>query len=302
MAQTKKEWLVRTFKREILGPYTFEELVEAYDANQINLHDEIAVSEERWISAQTLTSARVREAARRKEPPPSQMVSQIIYAEKARPMEPALWHLLATSFIVFVVVFSGARMRKAEAEKPLVVLTQPNQSAATLSILLKGRQFKEALQFLQAHEASIANSASLQLIHMALSIREGKDLESVSNALMKLERRMEHSDELQFWRGYYLMRRGNYDEAKIEFLGLLPKRPNSASLNYNLAWAFFELGEKEKAETYFKIASSLDPEGVADSTLQHRLGYTNRTPSAGTLYPSELSLEFFVPLKGISLR
>jgi hypothetical protein len=51
----RKEWLVRTKTREVIGPFTQSELYSALNSHLFTLEDEIAQSGGFWVSAQALS-------------------------------------------------------------------------------------------------------------------------------------------------------------------------------------------------------------------------------------------------------
>ncbi len=61
---SKKEWLVRTKSREVMGPFTQTELVEQLNKNIISTQDEICNSNGNWISATILASRESDEITR----------------------------------------------------------------------------------------------------------------------------------------------------------------------------------------------------------------------------------------------
>jgi len=54
MANSSKNWLVRTRSRQVLGPFSQQELYEHLRQNTFTPEDEIAPHGKDWISAQTL--------------------------------------------------------------------------------------------------------------------------------------------------------------------------------------------------------------------------------------------------------
>jgi len=284
MMTAKQEWLVRTADREIEGPFSMEELVDAYTANRIKVCDSIALSGEKWISAQSLDCARFRASPRTEEPVP--VPSPVVVARPKNSLEPMLWHLLATTFVVTILLFFPKGFRSAASLSQNIAKADA-QAAQQLSSLLRGRHFKEALHLLNAREASIARSSSLQLIYAALSLHEKENLGKVAEIILGLK----HSEELQFWKGFQLMRQGDFAGASVELLSLLPKHSNNVPLHYNLAWTYLELGELGRAQLYFDRAWELDSVNLEGSALQRRLE-GGRAPSTGN---SSLPLEFFNP-------
>lgn len=61
---SKKEWLVRTKSREVIGPFTQSELLEQLNKSTFSIQDEICSSNGNWISANILASRDVDEVTR----------------------------------------------------------------------------------------------------------------------------------------------------------------------------------------------------------------------------------------------
>jgi tetratricopeptide (TPR) repeat protein len=61
---SKKEWLVRTKSREILGPFTQAELIEQLNRNTFSIQDEICGDSGLWVSAKILSSREQDEITR----------------------------------------------------------------------------------------------------------------------------------------------------------------------------------------------------------------------------------------------
>ncbi|NBX68372.1 MAG: hypothetical protein EBR01_05340 [Proteobacteria bacterium] len=60
----RKEWLVRTKSREVMGPYSQSELIEQLNKNSFSVQDEICSNSGNWISASVLSSRDTEEVTR----------------------------------------------------------------------------------------------------------------------------------------------------------------------------------------------------------------------------------------------
>lgn len=61
---SQKEWIVRTQSREILGPYTYSELLEHLKKETFTLNDELCNTDGNWLAASVLSTRDVEEVTR----------------------------------------------------------------------------------------------------------------------------------------------------------------------------------------------------------------------------------------------
>ena len=167
--------------------------------------------------------------------------------------------------------FSLASGDEAGAAKVLDTLMSGDADdvVAGLGVLDRRKRFKEAVTRARAALARLSDAPAVQFTYAAALERSGAWDDAVAQFRKLLAKRPDDSGALNYL-GYMFADKGvHLEEARDMLIKAVRADPSSGAFQDSLGWAYFRLGEIDRAEKYLTEAARLDP---FDATVQEHLG------------------------------
>jgi tetratricopeptide (TPR) repeat protein len=284
MENTLKEWLVRTRRGGVLGPFTQEELIEEFEKATFSNADEISPSYGPWVSAQVLTDRHSEELTHTstnqthstattssitREPVIEEVSAatedkELLDVIKTRNPVEKKKGLSIVLGVLFLLVISMLVIPKGKDLENKVSRSQSSENDRFLSNitdLINTGQKQLALQKLtEYHQQAIPQKTLDYLIpYSALLITEEEAFsraEKYLNLILNSETASQGlKAEAHQWMGYsYLSKEPLSDLAENHFLEALQVNPKMASVRYNLGRYYLKQKKYSQSLDYLQLA------------------------------------------------